>query len=552
MIDVTWGYVAISDGGDAWLGDDDEITTADSAIAVIGCGVWGRNHVRVLSELGVLKAIVEPDSEAAELLRAEYGVPVRSFTDVLSAKDIQAVVISAPAFQHYDLTRRAILAGKHVLVEKPLALRVEDARELCALAEEQGVILMVGHLLRYHPAFETLSELVKSGRLGRLRYIYSNRLSLGKIRREENILWSFAPHDISMILALMQNEEPDRVYAEGSKFLHRDIADSTLTTLTFPGGQYAHIFVSWLHPFKDQRLVVIGDEGMAQFNDGDAWEEKISIYPHRIDWHEQLPTPHKAERQFVPIENPGEPLRLQAEHFLDCIRNGNTPKTDGWEALRVLQVLDAAERAMKSGQSIRYSYADKNTALGSSVRIHETATVDSPSEIGSGTKIWHYSHVLRDVRIGKNCVIGQNVMIGANVNIGNGCKIQNNVSVYTGVTLEDGVFCGPSCVFTNVINPRAEIERKDEFKPTLVRRGATIGANATIVCGVTIGRYALIGAGAVVTSEVPDFALMTGVPARRTGWVSRSGEKLGEDLVCPRTGDVYQLSEEGSLFEVEK
>ena len=171
--------------------------------------------------------------------------------------------------------------------------------------------------------------------------------------------------------------------------------------------------------------------------------------------------------------------------------------------------------------------------------IHESAFVDQPSEIGAGTKIWHFCHVLPNTRIGRDCSFGQNVMAGPDVTIGDSCKIQNNVSIYKGVTLEDRVFCGPSCVFTNVLTPRAGVERKDEFAPTLVREGASIGANATVVCGTTVGRYCLIAAGAVVTRDVPDFALMAGVPAKRIGWVSESGDRLGSDLICPRTGQQY-------------
>jgi UDP-2-acetamido-3-amino-2,3-dideoxy-glucuronate N-acetyltransferase len=171
---------------------------------------------------------------------------------------------------------------------------------------------------------------------------------------------------------------------------------------------------------------------------------------------------------------------------------------------------------------------------------HPTAVVDEGASVGAGTKIWHFAHILPGTRIGERCVISQNVMIGPNVRIGNGCKIQNNVSIYEGVTLEDDVFCGPSMVFTNVLLPRAHVNRRSEFLPTLVRRGASVGANATIVCGRTIGQYAMVGAGAVVTRDVDDFALVIGSPARRIGWVSRSGDRLGPDLVCPRTGERYR------------
>ncbi len=172
--------------------------------------------------------------------------------------------------------------------------------------------------------------------------------------------------------------------------------------------------------------------------------------------------------------------------------------------------------------------------------VHPSAIVDEGAVLGAGCKVWHFSHVLAGSRIGENCIFGQNVMVGPDVTIGSGCKVQNNVSLYKGVTLEDDVFCGPSCVFTNVLTPRAFVERKDEFLPTLVGKGATIGANAVIICGVTIGQYAMIGAGAVVTRDVRPHALVLGNPARRSGWVSRSGDVLGADLVCPRNGERYE------------
>ena len=185
------------------------------------------------------------------------------------------------------------------------------------------------------------------------------------------------------------------------------------------------------------------------------------------------------------------------------------------------------------------------------VNIHESCYVDAAVAIGPGTSIWHFCHVLSEVTIGSNCTIGQNVMIGPRVKIGNGCKIQNNVSIYEGITLDDDVFCGPSCVFTNVINPRAHISRRSEFRNTWIGRGATIGANATILCGHTIGAYAFIGAGAVVADDVPPHALMVGVPARRIGWMSRAGERLGADLACPRTGERYRVTASGSIELVE-
>lgn len=182
--------------------------------------------------------------------------------------------------------------------------------------------------------------------------------------------------------------------------------------------------------------------------------------------------------------------------------------------------------------------------------IHETAAIDAGAKIGARTKVWHFSHVLGGSRVGSDCSIGQNVMIGPDVNIGNGCKLQNNVAVYKGVTLDDDVFCGPSMVFTNVLTPRAHVERKDEFAPTHVGRGATLGANCTIVCGNNIGAYAMVGAGAVVTKDVPNYALVVGNPARQIGWVSEAGERLGDYLVCPRDGSRY-AERDGQLFRLE-
>jgi len=183
---------------------------------------------------------------------------------------------------------------------------------------------------------------------------------------------------------------------------------------------------------------------------------------------------------------------------------------------------------------------------------HQSAYIDQPCTIGAGTRIWHFCHIMAQAEIGEHCVLGQNVMVGGGVRIGDNCKIQNNVSLYTGVELEDDVFCGPSCVFTNVINPRSQIVRQSQYQPTRIRRGATIGANATIVCGATIGRYAFIGAGAVIRGDVPDYALMLGVPAAQRGWMSRHGHRLtqseqGGVLICPESGWRYREVEPGHL-----
>ncbi len=527
-------------------------------VAVIGCGYWGKNLVRNFADLGALAAIHDPEPATAARFAGEYGVSALSWPELLAGREVQAVAIAAPAVLHYKLASEALSAGKHVFVEKPLAVDVGDAEKLCALAAERSQVLMVGHLLQYHPAFLKLKELVSGGALGRLQYVYSNRLNLGKIRREENALWSFAPHDISMILSLV-GEEPQQVSATGGNYLHEKIADVTTTHMTFADGIHAHVFVSWLHPFKEQKLVVVGDRAMAVFDDGQSWPGKLVIYRHQIEWRNGTPQPAKADGEAVAVAA-DEPLKLECAHFLESISGGNRPRTDGHEGLRVLKVLQAAQDALGNGATVATAASQRSRPQAPSqavsaterfpgAKVHESAYVDEPCEIGAGTRIWHFSHILPRSRLGRNCVIGQNVMIGPDVRVGDNCKLQNNVSVYPGVTLEDGVFCGPSCVFTNVINPRAEIERKTEFKPTLVQRGATIGANATIVCGRTLGPYCFIAAGAVVTKDVPPFALMAGNPARRIGWMSKAGARLGPDLVCPIDGTRYREAGPDKLEE---
>ncbi|MBN1420382.1 MAG: Gfo/Idh/MocA family oxidoreductase [Planctomycetes bacterium] len=518
-------------------------------VAVIGAGYWGKNLVRNYHGLGALAMVCDREASVRAAFEKTYpGLRTApSLSEALADPGIGAVAIATPAELHARLAREALLAGKDVFVEKPLALDVEDAREVVRIAEEKGRILMVGHVLHYHPAVRALFDLVRKGGIGRVQYVYSSRLNLGKIRREENILWSFAPHDISLILGLTQ-EMPERVTCVGGNYLHRGISDITVSCFLFPSGIRSHVFVSWLHPFKEQKMIVVGTEGMLVFDDT-AKEDKLLHYPHEIHWKDSVPVPEKKDARRVAFPA-AEPLAEECRHFLECVSARSEPLTSGQEGLRVLRVLRACQESLEREGDPRAPAAAADAA---EYFVHPTAVIDPGAKIGRGTKVWHYSHILSGVEIGERCVIGQNVMIGPRVKVGNNCKIQNNVSLYEGVSLEDDVFCGPSCVFTNVRNPRSHVSRKDQFLPTRIGRGATIGANATVVCGTSIGAYAFIGAGAVVTRPVPEYGVAFGNPARLKGWRCNCGEKVemgeagGRCEVCGRT---YRLEAPGRLVEI--
>ncbi len=519
-------------------------------VAVVGAGYWGKNLVRNFNELGVLHTICDSDPAILKKFQEKYpGKEFQgSFQAMLQNPDINAVVIATPAETHFEMAKSALLASKHVFVEKPLAMIVSEAEVLHQLAVRQNLRLMVGHILLYHPAIIKLKEIINSGELGKINYVYSNRLNLGKIRSEENILWSFAPHDISAILYLLE-EMPSQVVAQGGNYLNQEIADVTISVLSFKSGVKSHIFVSWLHPNKEQKLIIVGDKKMAVFDDT-IIEGKLQIHDKGVEWVRRQPVLRKNGATIVPIET-YEPLKAECQHFLECTESGTIPRTDGINGIKVLRVLNACQKSLEHHGAIMRLNGYNNSPFSpepksniplsrhstiptverSGVKFdnffaHETAIVGVPSEIGTGTKIWHFSLIMPRVQIGDDCNIGQNVIVASGVKIGNNVKIQNNVSVHSGVILEDDVFCGTSMVFTNVINPRSHISRKHEFKITRVERGATIGANATIVCGNTIGNHAFVGAGAVVTKDVPNHALVLGNPARIAGWMCECGNRL--------------------------
>lgn len=519
-------------------------------ICVIGGGRWGGNHIRTLAELGHLAGFVEPIGDRRSAL-ADRFPQAHAFESVdgALAQGFDGYTIATPAETHYDIARQIIDVGKPVLVEKPLTLRSQDARSLAALARQRGVPLMVGHVLLFHPAIRKIREMIDADRLGRLQYLYSNRLNLGTVRTEENILWSFAPHDISIFQHLIQRE-PLRVESRGGAFVQPGIHDTTMTVLTYPDNVVGHIFVSWLHPFKEHRLVVIGSKGMLSFEDASS-EKRLLFYEKGIDWVRGEPIPRDGPTEVVPCEG-RPPLTEELAYFADRLDGGDIDVASGEQGVAVMDILERATASLLGRDDVGIGGGAEATGK-LPYFVHASSVVDDGATIGEGTKIWHFSHVQGGAVIGRNCSLGQNVNVGNNVRIGNHVKIQNNVSVYEGVELEDYVFCGPSMTFTNILDPRSKYPQRgsDHYKRTLVREGASIGANATIVCGHTIGRHAFIAAGAVVTKDVPDYAVMVGVPARQSGWACECGERLGNvkrEATCSRCGRQFSI-QSGQLSE---
>ena len=321
-------------------------------VAALGCGHWGRNIVRNLSQLGALSAVSDAAPAVAGQFSVQYDVPARHLRDLLDDEDIEAVAIATPAALHADHARRALEAGKHVFVEKPLAMTFSEGRFLTDMARERDRVLMVGHVLRYHPVVRKLLQEVRAGRLGTVRHIYSRRLGLGKFRTEEDVLWSFAPHDVSIILALF-GRLPRLVSAHGRAILNSHIADIARVHLDFSDGVTADLAVSWLNPVKEHKLVLIGSRAQAIFDDTAQWSEKLQIFDHGIDMSSGAVRVVKAEPVLVHVEEQ-EPLREECVHFLSCVAASKTPRTDGIEGLRVLSVLEAAAHSMAlGGQSVQ-------------------------------------------------------------------------------------------------------------------------------------------------------------------------------------------------------
>ena len=321
----------------------------ETQFAVFGCGGWGKNIVRTMNRLGFLHAIVDP-SGAGQATAKEIAPDVPCYADaqeVLNNDSVNGVMIATPAETHFAIAKDAILAGKDVYVEKPMTIDLGEAKALVELAKREGRLLMVGHLLEYHPAICKIESMIEEGVLGEIQYVVSNRLNLGKLRTEENVLWSFAPHDISVMLRLMK-AYPTNVISTGGTFLTDGIADTALTQLSFPTGAKCHVFVSWLNPVKEQKLTVVGSKNMITFCD---MTKALTLHNQTVDFADDVPTPVKGEAEVIEFSDE-MPLDLECKHFVESVTNSTTPRTDGENGLRVLSILHDAQRSLDANGAV--------------------------------------------------------------------------------------------------------------------------------------------------------------------------------------------------------
>jgi len=320
-------------------------------IAVVGCGHWGKHLVRNFSELGALCSISDPNSEIADQYASQYNVKKSSFTEVINDPNIKGIVLAVSAHLHAPMAIEAMNKNKHVFVEKPLAMNEAEAEVMIATAKKNKVQLMVGHLLQYHPIFKTIREYVGEGKFGEINYIYSNRLSFGKVRTKEDVIWSFAPHDISMILSLT-GQEPEYVSTNAISILQKNITDTATIHLQFKSGLKSHISVSWLHPYKEHKLVIVGQSAMLVFDDTKPWHEKLAIYPYEVMSSKNLINLQNSNVQYAKVIEE-EPLKKECQHFLDVVEKNIRPLTDGAEGLRVLKVLSAASHSQTKNETVK-------------------------------------------------------------------------------------------------------------------------------------------------------------------------------------------------------
>lgn len=519
-------------------------------LAVVGLGARGRATAEVARSAGVLAALCDVDPVVlVETARALGEVRVEAdYLRLLQAGDVNAVALCTPPETWDGMVEAALRAGKDVYLDAPLVLPLAGGRALLDRVAEGRRVLMSGPVLRFAPVVEHLLAMVRAGRLGALRYVHGRHFKAVPTTAE-------APPDAGLSVTLthlfaeLVDVPPARVLTRATTWRSARHPDVTETLLDVPGGPRALLHAASADGFRPAfELEVVGDEGAARlWRDSD---DRLHLTLTRTaDEGDDEPAD-------VPAPSTGSEARAASlRHFFEAVA-ARRPSLQGPDGLLALwRLLSAAQRSLDAGAEVAFGEAAPSAptpalpgpTLAPGVYLHPTVQMDGPCEIGEGTKIWHFSKLLGPLSIGRQCSFGQNVVIERHVTIGDNVKVQNNVSIYSGVILEDDVFCGPSMVFTNIGTPRSHYPRKGQYATTRVRRGASIGANATVVCGHTLGQYCFVGAGAVVTRDVPDFALVYGNPARVMGFACYCGARLplgttpGEhqEATCPDCGRRY-------------
>ena len=464
------------------------MSSLDPVIGIVGAGYWGKNLVRDYYSSGHLRAICDKESVVLSRLHKLYPdikYTTEDYTDLLEDSLITAIIISTPSPTHFELASKALKANKDCFIEKPMSFSVYEADKLIALAKEYECILMIGHILQYNPIIKQIYTMVADGIIGDIKYIRTSRMNTRR-NSKESVLWSLGPHYISLIVGLIGM--PISVSVSDNCYSADNVPDIATIILRFTGNRYANVYIDGISPYSEQKLTIVGTTNTIVF---DALNKSIIYKKEQSPYIKSSPFGDKT------------PLQIECEMFINHCRTRTTPITDGYEGRQVVEILEAAHNSMDEGGSIQL--------MSTSYTVHPSVFIDNGARIGAGTRIWHYSHITSTAVIGKNCTIGQNCYIAGY--IGDGCKVQNNVSIYDGVVAGDNVFFGPSCVLTNDINPRCAKPKHGKYKSTLRENDVTIGANATILCGITLGRNSMIGAGAVVVKPVLPGTTVVGNPA---------------------------------------
>jgi UDP-2-acetamido-3-amino-2,3-dideoxy-glucuronate N-acetyltransferase len=508
-------------------------------VGLIGGGYWGKNLIKTFNEIESLHTVCEINEELQKFYKTHYPYVkiTGNYDDMLNNSEITSICCSLPAPMHYEFSLRALNAGKHVFIEKPITLNTDHAQHLITVANAKNLHIMVGHLLHYHDSVKLIKQYISDGHLGDIRHIISNRQSHGILRSFENVLWSFAPHDISVALSLvgLQHEKLDitDMTCSGSKSLGTDVHDVVNSSMMV-NGVYVNINVNWLSPYKEQKMTIVGTEGMIVFDDV---AKTLVLYdkPTALDTSGTVIANKNGKSKIITPESQYSPLYNECSHFVNLCKGNVENVTNGNEGLRTLFVLRNFDEILNSKNNIS---SDLNSVLSvidedanvpmhtenpSDFMHHITSEVDEGALIGTNSKIWHWTHITKSAKIGENCNVGQCCYIAGE--LGNGCKIGNGVNVWLGVKCANNVFVAPSVVFTNDINPRCAHSKGGEYVETIVEEHATIGANSTIRCGIIIGKQSLIGCGAVVTKDVPPYHIVVGNPATSIGTIDEFGNR---------------------------